>query len=418
MDNIVKKSKKKKKLPPGVRERDGRYTYRYNTYVTENGKKKRKFKETASYSNPADAYEAGILIKASQIQGTYVDEKNISFGDWADKWFEMYEQSDRKDHTIVTRKSRMNVLKKEFGDYKLKEITPLQYQEYLFRLKKSGKEKNTILGLHSTMTMIVKKAARPPYEIIAKDFTTGVEIPKFKESVQSLKEGKPKELYLEKEELAVFINTAYAMAEHAENDHERMIARQCARALHILSYTGLRIGELCALDEDDIDEENKKINIIKTLNVQHGIENYILDTPKNETSIREVDVTSRVIALFREQAIEKKKARLMFGQNFYKKEDFVFVNMHRKPGCPLSPLEIARYMAEVLREAGVCKKLSPHKLRHTYTSLSAEAGIELAAIQRQLGHANDRMTTQVYLHVTKSIRRTNVEKLESLMDHL
>lgn len=410
------KKRNYKKLPPNVRERDGRYTYRYSVNIVENGVKTRKQKETRSFATPNEAYDAGILIKAKQIQGANVDEKNITFENWADQWLEMYEQLGKKDHTVYTRKSAVNRLKKEFGPFKLKEITSLQYQNYLFKLKKMGRKKNTVLNLHTTMVMIVRKAFRPPFELIAKDFTVGIDFPSFKDSLQDLKGSKLKVKYLEKEELATFIKTAYELAEEAETENKIFAYRQCARALHILSFTGLRIGELCALDDDDIFSDEKKINIYKTLNVQHGIENYILDTPKNETSIREVDMTNRVVSLIKEQALETKKFKLMMGNSLYKKTPFLFINMHRKSGCPLSPLEIARYMTDVLQRAELSSDLTPHKLRHTYTSLMAEAGIELAAIQRQLGHTNDRITTQIYLHVTKAKRKTNVEKFEALMD--
>lgn len=410
---------KKKKLPPGVRERDGRYTYRYSVYIYENGKKIRKQKETHSYSTPTEAYQAGVIIKAQQIQGTYVDEKDITFSEWADKWMEMYEENEKKGHTIYTRKSQVNRLKKEFGPMKLKDITSLQYQSYLYKLKKNGKKKNTILGLHAAMVMIVRKAHRPPFEIIAKDFTLGVEIPTFKDSLEKLKGSKLKVKYLEKEELGLFLKTAYELAEKGGTEKDRMAMRQCARALHILAYTGLRIGEFCALTKGDIDYDDRKINVIKTLNVQYGIENYILDTPKNETSIREVDITSKVVILFKEQDLEKRKLKLMLGSTMHKtKDDFLFINMHRKPGYPLSPLEIARYMKLVLSAAGLDENLSPHKLRHTYTSLMAEARVDLADIQNQLGHANDQMTKQVYLHVTKAKRKTNVDKFEELMKDL
>lgn len=411
----MKKEIKKRKLPPGVRERNGKYTYRYSVNVIENGKKSRKQKETIAYPTAKDAYDAGILIKAEQLKGTYVDEKDISFGDWADKWLEMYEQVGKKAHTVVTRKSAVNRLKKVFGGIKLKEITTLQYQDYLYSLKKKGRKKNTVMGLHSTMSMIIKKAVNPPFEIIAKDITKSIDFPEFKESLTDLKKSKAKVKYLEKEELSKFLKVAYELPEYEETEKDRLVLRQCARALHILAYTGLRIGELCALDETDIDFDNKRINIIKTLYIQEGIEKYSLDTPKNEPSIREVDVTTHVLDLFKEQKLEKKKLKLMLGTN-YSDEGFIFANAHRKPGFPLSPLEIARYMTEVLTKAGLPVELSPHKLRHTYTSLMAEAEIELSAIQRQLGHANDTKTTQIYNHVTKARRRTDVEKLEALMN--
>lgn len=411
-------ARSKKKLPPNVRERNGRYTFRYSVEVIEDGKKKRKQKETQSFATPNEAYEAGILIKAQQIQGTYVDEKNLTFSQWADKWLEMYEEKEKKDHTLYARQSQVRLLKKEFGYMRLKDITSMHYQDYLFKLKKNGKKKNTILAIHAVMVMIVKKAVYPPFELISKDFTLGVEIPEFKNTLDKLKGTKAKLKFLEKEELAKFIKTGYKIAEQGESEKDKMSMRQLTRALHILSYTGLRIGELCALTRDDIDYEEKKINIIKTLNIQHGVENYILDTPKNASSIREVDITDKVVSLLKEQDLERKKFKLMMGNSIYMDEDFLFINMQRKTGSPLSYVEIGRFMAKVLKEANLDQGLTPHKLRHTYTSLMAEAGVDLADIQRQLGHSNDAMTQQVYLHVTKAKRKTNVEKFEKLMQDL
>lgn len=411
-------TRSKKKLPPNVRERNGRYTFRYSVEVIEDGKKKRKQKETQSYATPNEAYEAGVLIKAQQIQGTYVDEKNLSFAQWADKWLEMYEEKEKKDHTIFARRSQVRLLKKEFGHMRLKDITSMHYQSYLYKLKKDGKKKNTILATHAVMVMIAKKAVYPPFELISKDFTLGVELPEFKNTLDKLKGSKTKLNFLEKEELASFIKTGYKIAEQAENDKEKLSMRQLTRALHILAYTGLRIGELCALTKEDIDYEEKKINIIKTLNIQHGVESYILDTPKNTSSIREVDITDKVVSLLKEQDLERKKFKLMMGNSTYMDEDFLFINMQRKTGSPLSYVEIGRFMTKVLEEAKLDTSLTPHKLRHTYTSLMAEAGIELADIQRQLGHANDAMTRQVYLHVTKAKRKTNVDKFEKLMQDL
>ncbi|MBA9088705.1 integrase [Fontibacillus solani] len=411
---------RRKKLPSGVRKKNGRYTYRYDVYVIENGKSRRKQKETPSFSTPEEAYETGVLIKAQQITGTYVDEKNLTFSEWSDKWVEIYSNLGRSDNTIKTKASKLNVLKKEFGGFKLKDITSLQYQEYLFRLKKEGKKKNTLLGMHSAMRSVVKAAANQPYKIIANDFTEGIVFPEYKETLIELKSKKNKKVnYLEKEELSLFIKTAYELPdchEYAETEKDSLVLRQYARVLHILAFTGLRIGELCSLEKEDIDYENKQINVIKNLYYQDGIESFTLGPPKNETSIREVDMTNKVVQLFKDQEFELKKLKLMLGLDvIYKNHDFIFINGVRKPGYPLSPLAVNAYMKNVLEKAELPKSLTPHKLRHTYTSLSAEAGIDLSSIQRQLGHADDEITKTIYLHVTKAKRKSDIEKLEELM---
>lgn len=419
-EDVKKKLKKKKKSRyPGVREREGRYTYRYSVPVIVDGKKTRRQKETESFATALEAYEAGILIKASQISGSFVDEKNITFEDWADKFLAIYKNSGIKNQTYLTRRSQFKRLKSIFGPIKLKDITGLQYQDYLNSLKDQGKSKSTIDGFHAAMLMLMQAASSPPYNLISNNIAREVKPPKFKETVERLKKSKAKVKYLEKDEVVLFLKTAYNLAERGSTTIEILRDRQNARALDILIYTGLRIGEMCGLEDDDIDNENKRLNIIKTLDVQHGIENYILDTPKNESSIREVDVTRHVLNRFKEQSIERKKLQLIFGSNYYKPaNNFVFRNARRKTGCPLSPLEIARFMTEVLTESGLPLELTPHKLRHTYTSLSAEAGIQLSAIQRQLGHTNDADTTLIYNHVTKARRRTDMEKLDNLISSI
>lgn len=406
----------RKKLPPRVRYRDGRYTYRYEIEVIENGKKRKKYKETRSYKTAEEAYNAGILIRAQLLRGLPVDEANVTFEDWALKWLELYEASGKKPNTVKNALSRLVRPMKWFGGKKLKDIKPLEYQEFLNSLKKEGLSKNTLLGIHSTMCMVFKKAVRPPYELIARDITRNVELPAYVQTVEELEHETERTKYLEKEELALFLRTAWQLANEKVDIKERLIARQSARMLHILAYTGLRIGELCALEKERISREGQYLRISKNLYFAEGIENYKLVTPKNGKP-REVDVTGQILKLLSEQELERRQLESMCS-NYYSGRNFVFASARRKPGYPVNPRDISEFMKEVLRAAGLPLDLTPHSLRHTFTSLMAEAGVELPAIQRQLGHTNDRITTEIYLHVTKARRRTNVEKLEALMDSI
>ncbi|GJM84161.1 hypothetical protein HMSSN139_66570 [Paenibacillus sp. HMSSN-139] len=78
--------------------------------------------------------------------------------------------------------------------------------------------------------------------------------------------------------------------------------------------------------------------------------------------------------------------------------------------------DVRDYLDAVLVKAKLPQNITPHSLRHTYTSLMAEAGVELAAIQQLLGHKNDNTTKMIYLHVTNPKKRSAVEKLDMLMD--
>lgn len=407
----------KKKLPPGVRERDGRFTFRYSIDVYIDGKKVRKQKETGAYATAKEAYDAGTIIRAQQLQGDYVDEKNILFEQWMEKFLKVYGTSGKKENTVRTRRSRLNIALKRFKGRKLKEITAFEYQEFLDGLRDEGKSKSTVTLTHSAMRLMFGKAAKPPYSLIGRDITRDVEFPEFSLSIEDLEQMDVTELFLEKEDLVRFLGAAKEIAAEATTDEDRFKFEQLHRAMFVLAYTGLRGGELCALTPKYINEAEKQIRVLKTLYYANGVEQYKLGTPKTKTSVRSVDVTDRVLAILREQDHEKKKYRLLIGKRFNKiDDDFVFVNSKTLPGYPMSPRDIEEHMKRVLERANLPLHLTPHNLRHTYTSLSAEAEIDINYIQRQLGHTKDAATTRVYNHVTKAHGRNQMAKLDAVID--
>ncbi|MGN7479195.1 tyrosine-type recombinase/integrase [Solibacillus silvestris] len=58
---------------------------------------------------------------------------------------------------------------------------------------------------------------------------------------------------------------------------------------------------------------------------------------------------------------------------------------------------------------------TPHSLRHTHTSLLAEAGVSLEQIMDQLGHIDDHTTENIYLHITKEMKKEASHKFAQLM---
>lgn len=75
-------------------------------------------------------------------------------------------------------------------------------------------------------------------------------------------------------------------------------------------------------------------------------------------------------------------------------------------------------MTQILKITGLNNSLTPHSLRHTHTSLLAEAGVGLEEIMKRLGHTDYSTTRQVYLPVTKNIKKEAAHKFSQLMDNL
>jgi integrase len=58
-------------------------------------------------------------------------------------------------------------------------------------------------------------------------------------------------------------------------------------------------------------------------------------------------------------------------------------------------------------------RIHPHSLRHTHTSLLAEAGVDLIRIMERLGHVDDDTTKKIYLYVTKTRKKRPLKSLET-----
>lgn len=389
---------------PNVRERNGKFHYRYSIKDRVTGNRVQK--ETKGFATAKEAYQAGIAIESELIKGTYVEEDNMKFVDWCDRWLTLYETSGKvKARSVAIRRQSLIRARKEFAGLKLKEVTKLQYEELLSTMKLEGLSERTVTMLHEAMRLLYKKAKA--MELIKIDITENAELPSFKKTVLQLeKEAEsPLPRYLEKEEVALLLQAADEYGEE-----------QYLRSITVLIYTGMRVGELCALKITDIDEINKQISITKTLDESNGLSNFKIGTPKTSASARKIDVSEKIIGVIKSQLAWRREYKMSTRKQFYSKEDYLFINTNSMPGKPLSIRRLQEYLKHVLRLACLPVSITPHSLRHTYASLMAEAGEDLAAIQQQLGHRSDEVTKAIYLHVTKARRRTSVEKLDNLLD--
>lgn len=343
-----------------------------------------------------------------KTSGKNFEDNNITFEDMAQDWLDVYSETDVKVSTIRVRNHEIGHLNRYFAKYKIKDITKRMYQSALNDLKKKEKlAHNTISGIHGTGRMIFKRALEQDYLLV--DPTEFAFIPKDKKTVEDIENQKVEEKYLEKHELKDFLETAKTLGE--VDDYVIFLT---------LAWTGLRAGELVALKWKDIDFEEHTINITKTYyNPKNNTKNYELLPPKTEGSIRKIDVEEEVVATLKKHQLKQKELKLEVGKEYYNK-DFVFGRLNPPYyGYPHFIKTIENRMESLLKKTPTIKKrLTPHSLRHTHTSLLAEAGVELLQIMDRLGHTEDETTTQVYLHITKDRKKEASQKFAQLMRSL
>lgn len=320
------------------------------------------------------------------------------------EWLNIYSHSkDVKPGTVRVRKHEIEKLLPYFAHLKLKDIILKEYQDALDDLNRKYAY-NTLKGIHRTGRMIFKKAVE--MEIIKKDPTEFAVIKREKKTIRDLEKPEvPK--YLEKKELKLFLDTA--INKGLELDY---------LAFLILSYTGIRVGELVSLKWSDIDFNENTIRIIKTYyNPTNNTVQYQLVPPKNNSSARRIVVEDDVIDELKRHKEAQSKVKWKIGK-FYYDEDFIFAKTSRYPGYPIFIKTVETRMKRLLKIAGLNQTLTPHSLRHTHTSLLSEAGVGFEEIKDRLGHTEDRTTRNIYLHVTKELKKEASQKFGQLMRSL
>ncbi len=145
--------------------------------------------------------------------------------------------------------------------------------------------------------------------------------------------------------------------------------------LVVAFFTGLRTGEQLALLWSDVDFENKKINIDKSLNLSGAI-----TSPKNQPSIREVDLL---------EPVEKILKELQASEPANKK--FVFIDMPKRSSV------FQRHFKNLLKTLNL-KDRKLYTTRHTFASLMLSQGEEPMWISKTLGHKDLNTTYKTYSH--------------------
>jgi integrase/recombinase XerD len=150
--------------------------------------------------------------------------------------------------------------------------------------------------------------------------------------------------------------------------------------LELLYATGLRVSELCGLTLNDVDLEAR-----------------VLKARGKGNKERMVPVGAPAATAVRDYLVGGTRDRLLHGRRSL--DLFVSPRGHR-----LTRQGFAKLLDKHARKAGIRRRISPHKLRHSFATHLLAGGADLRAVQAMLGHA-DVATTQIYTHVETSQAR-------------
>ncbi len=171
----------------------------------------------------------------------------------------------------------------------------------------------------------------------------------------------------------------------------------------ILLLTGLRFGEISALEVSDIDMSNLTIRISKT----YDSINDIVTTPKTDHSKRTIHIQPDLLTELKKCMLWRNE--MMIERNIRTK----LLIPNTKTGDHILHRSYEKYLGD-LSEKLLGRRVTPHMLRHTHASLLAANGMTPEEIARRLGHSKSEITSKIYIHVTQKVIENDNRKIDQI----
>lgn len=374
-------ARKRKNGDGTIRQRaDGRWEGRYVIGYDDKG-----YPKTKNVLAKTKRECAEKLRKLKEELGGIKSDKvkpDMRFGDWLEYWYETHSKPKIRPTTQLGYESRIRLhIVPEIGNIPLNKLTQNDLQQFYARLKKNGRKSlierygeglsdRMVRMCHATCRTALEKAVQDG--LIRTNPAIGCKLPP----------KRARELQvLDRDELQRFLIQA-----QAEGYYE----------LFLLDLaTGLRRGELMALQWDDLDFETGVLNVNKQVYQVNGELQF--SEPKTKNSIRKIVLPPSVVEVLREYR-KTVDSRWMFPSPV--KED-----------CPLTPGVVRKRLQLILEHAG-CKHVRFHDLRHTFATLALQNGMDVKTLSAMLGHVSAATTLDIYTHITDDMLRTAAANID------
>lgn len=357
------------------KRKDGRWEGRYPVYNAEKGKQV----YCSIYGRTYEDVREKLIVKKNLLksqsnnktiseQKTYIS-KDIIFTELALDWLAQVKkkrkQSTYQKYNMIYQKH----IKKTFENVFLSEMTDSFVSERISDTLSDSVQKS----IYCILNQILKHASTQYYFTII-----SLKKPVFKIHNKPVK-------ILSKNEQKQLMTILYQ-----EINLFKM-------AVLLVLFTGLRLGELCALKWTDIDFKNKLLTVNRTVQRLY-VEGYktktvlIETTPKSEHSRREIPLPTILLELL---------------VKFYNDKEYVFGG-----DKPMEPRTMQYQFKKILKEANLYDT-NFHILRHTFSTNCIENGMDVKSLSEMLGHSDVQITLNRYVHPSMDTKRKYMDSLST-----
>lgn len=367
---------------------NGKYKFfeRYKDPYTE---KLKKVSVTMEKKTPQAKNQAALLLQEKINKKIKTNNaKSVTFGEIYNLFYRQWEKTV-KESTKHTYLFVDNIIKKEINnDILLVNIDRRFIQEKLDKILEE-KSYQTATRVRIRLKNIFEYALN--YSYINNNEVNFTNVPKPPETIEELEQKREK--FLTMEEIKKLIDSL----------NSKVYNQKYGDMVLVLALTGMRYGELVALQLKNIDFQNKKIEIAGNFDSIHKIKTI----PKTKKSIRNIKVSEAAL-----EAIKRQIIRLT--ERFQPLTDDDYIFCFDVWNSPITLPTFSQIIKKYGAIAGIEKNLSSHVFRHSHISYLAEAGLPIKSIMDRVGHANAKMTLEIYSHTTKDMEDRLVKTLDNI----
>lgn len=366
-----------------ITQRGDKYRVCFDYGIDREGNRVRKYR---TFDTKRDATRAFNEHKVKMDKGTQIMPSEYTFSQWLDYWYKDIILPQIEETTAYGYRGMIeNYLKPQLGEIRLQKLTARDIQQYYtWLMGEKELSPNTVIKHHNLLTNTLNAAERQEY--ITKNPMRAVSPPKKRQ-----REAK----FYTPEQLGILLDKA--------------VGTRLELPVFICAYLGLRRGELCGLRWSDVDLEHKTITIENT-RTQAGKKEIEKGT-KTASSTRTLYLPDTLCDMLKAAREHQQACRAEY-KNAYDDNDYVVV---MEDGRPFRPNYLSELFGKFLADNDL-PKIVLHELRHTFASLSNQAGIPAYNIGKALGHSTPATTQKIYTHLLDQTHTQAVEGVAAIAD--
>lgn len=316
------------------------------------------------------------------IKTTDTIDLNINFKYVCDEWLNFKRNKIKITTYYGVEKTTKKYIYKYFYNFKLHDIKIHNLQEWKNTLIKSN------LSISRTNLIISYLKEILTYSNVYYDFDTKIAnyLVKIRDD-SPIKNDSLKDNYWTYEEYNRFIT-------NVDDNYYSLIFK-------FLYYTGVRLGELRALNWNDIDFIKKTLSITKSMSKDSFQKGSIIVSPKTKNSIRTLDLSNNLINELLAYKEEQQKI-YGFNNNWYVFGGFQYLGI----------TTLRNKLNQYIKIANV-KKITIHGFRHSHVSLLIDIGCDFKDVAERIGDTI-KMVQETYYHMFPERKKIIIERLNNL----